>query len=59
MKDLIEDRELTEIFRRSNDFILEGFQKNEVVLLHCRMGRSRSAVLALGYLIQVRGETLD
>lgn len=49
------DHDISKAFPECNDFILTALQKGEGVLVHCRMGVSRSASIVIAFLMQYGG----
>lgn len=46
------DENIAEHFQEALQFIHEGIQQDETVLVHCRFGVSRSATIVMAYLMQ-------
>lgn len=46
-------------FPRCHQFIEEGQRSNQTVLVHCRLGVSRSATIVISYLMSKYGKTCD
>jgi hypothetical protein len=49
------DHDISKAFPECNDFILTALQRGEGVLVHCRMGVSRSASIVIAFLMQYGG----
>lgn len=57
VRDVVTDR-LTFAFESSSNFIEEALRQGGSVLVHCFMGKSRSSIVILAYLMSKRGMTL-
>jgi protein-tyrosine phosphatase len=60
MDDSVDFVQIAEIVSQATDFISSALSSsNGVVLVHCRMGRSRSAAIALAYMMKFQGSNLN
>lgn len=54
-----ENTNLDNVFEDSNKFIENAFENKGNILVHCMMGRSRSATIVAAYLINTFGMDVD
>lgn len=52
------DRRDTNLFRVTNNFILDSLSKNQGILIHCKRGHHRSATVVAAFLTKYYGMSL-